>query len=102
MPNNESTTTPSVLSRRHLLGAAGAVGTAVATIGVVGVASAAPDSGAAEDAVADAVDGPIVVHVRDLSSGTLDVFTGTGSRQVRDLDLAARLAHAASSSTIQV
>jgi hypothetical protein len=34
-----------------------------------------------------------VVHVRDLASGALDVFAGDTHKQIRDRDLAARLAH---------
>jgi hypothetical protein len=73
------------LSRRNLLaaGAAGAAGAVAATVGTAGGAQAAPAEAA----------GPVVVHLRDLASGTLDVFAGTARRQVRDRDLAARLAH---------
>jgi hypothetical protein len=40
-------------------------------------------------------DDTLVVHVRDLAAGTLDVFTGTDRFQVHDRDLATRLAKAA-------
>jgi len=41
------------------------------------------------------LDGPLVVQVRDLAAGTLDVFVGTRRIQIRDSELAARLADAA-------
>jgi hypothetical protein len=40
-------------------------------------------------------DGELVVHVRDLSTGDLDVYAGVRHVRVRDRDLAARLSSAA-------
>jgi hypothetical protein len=95
----------SSVSRRRLLATAGGVGVAAAAVGIAGVASAqtGEDAAGAADAndsvgVAAAAaehDGPVVVHVADLASGTLDVFTGTKHIQIRDKDLATRLLRAA-------
>jgi nitrous oxide reductase len=74
------------LSRRGVLTASAVVATATAA--GAGAAAGAPASAAATE-----VDGPVVVHVRDLASGTLDVFAGSTHKQIRDRDLAARLAH---------
>jgi len=38
----------------------------------------------------------IIVHVRDVRSGELDVFSGTSHTRLRDPDLAARLVRAIS------
>jgi hypothetical protein len=35
-----------------------------------------------------------VVHVRDAKSGDIEVFSGTSQTQLRDKDLAARIARA--------
>jgi hypothetical protein len=45
------------------------------------------DEGAGED---------VIVHVRDVRSGELDVFSGTSHTRLRDPDLAARLVRAIS------
>ena len=37
---------------------------------------------------------PIVVHVRDLGSGEMDIFAGTGQTRLRDRAIAAALARA--------
>ncbi len=87
MPVHRNTPPPSALSRRRLLAAAGAAGAAAATVGVAGVADAAVTGASTQD-------GPVVVHLRDLASGTLDVYAGTSHRQIRDRDLAARIARA--------
>jgi hypothetical protein len=39
-------------------------------------------------------DGPLVVYVRDARTGEMDVFVGTTRTQLRDPELAARLARA--------
>src|SRR5690348_8057193 len=99
----EHRSTPTV-SRRRLIATAGAVGVAAAAVGAgIGVVatSAAADGArttagpAAGDEAGPTQDGSIVVHVRDVASGTLDVFAGTDYRQLRDPDLAARLAKVA-------
>jgi hypothetical protein len=85
------------ISRRHLLTAAAGAGATAATAYVAGTAvgpvaiTSAPSAGGTS---ADA-GGPVVVHVRDAASGAMDVFSGTERIQVRDRDLAARIARAA-------
>jgi nitrous oxide reductase len=90
------------LSRRSLLhgaAAAGAAGLAVTALGagVSQAASASTRSSAAagsSDEAGTAAAGPIVVHVRDAKSGDIEVFSGTSQTQLRDKDLAARIARA--------
>jgi hypothetical protein len=77
-----------LISRRTALTAAG-IGVTVAAAGVTQIASAS------ETRPSKKVDGPVVVRLRDLASGRLDVFTGTGYVQVQDKELAARLLRAA-------
>jgi len=48
------------------------------------------ETGAQDARVAD----PIVVHLRDASSGEIDVFRGTRQIRLRDPELAARLVRA--------
>jgi hypothetical protein len=91
-PNSPDISSPSPVSRRRLLATAGGIGVAAATVGIVGATSVHPTNGAANTVN---LDGPIVVHLADLSSGTLDIFAGTKHVQVRDTDLATRLARAA-------
>jgi len=116
MSTDDTTPTPSpdgppALSRRGLLAAAGAVGAAATAATVIGVsaassasrtASTAGGSAAGADTAAGGTaaaheDGAIVVHVRDLAAGTLDIFQGTEHRQLRDPELAAHLAAVARS-----
>jgi hypothetical protein len=37
---------------------------------------------------------PVIVHVRDLRSGEMDIYAGEAKASLRDPALAARLAHA--------
>jgi hypothetical protein len=83
----------SAVSRRGLLRGVGAVGVASTAIGAAGISTGAA-SGSAATAVEPA--GPVVVHLRDLARGSLDVFSGTSHALVTDRDLAARLARLAS------
>jgi hypothetical protein len=53
--------------------------------------STAQDAAAHRDGEAD---GPLVIYVRDLRTGEMDVFAGTTRTQLRDPELAARLARA--------
>lgn len=103
VPGRNAVPGRSAVSRRGLIAAAGAVGVAATAATVVGVAvtsagatsadhTASSGSGTPEEKAAD---GALVVHVRDVATGTLDVFTGTTHHQLRDPDLAARLAAAA-------
>ena len=76
---------------------AGAIGLVAAT-GVGSVAASASAATAApehEQALA-ATDTPVVVYLRDASSGELEIFAGTSRTQVHDPALAARLARAIS------
>jgi hypothetical protein len=71
-----------------LLGAATVgVGGAVVSVASLGEAFDGQDSASGDEA--------IVVHVRDLKAGRLDVFAGDRRIEVRDRDLASRLAKAA-------
>ncbi|MEU1607787.1 hypothetical protein [Micromonospora matsumotoense] len=77
------------LTRRQTLTAAASATLGAAALTVTGV-SAAQNSPSASSA-----EGPIVVHLRDARSGTLDVFVGTSRIEVRDRGLADRLRRAA-------
>lgn len=79
------------VSRRQALTAA-TIGAGLTAGTAIGVASAfdRPTQGPAAD---DA--NVIVVRVRSLAAGTLDVFTGTERFEVRDRELAKKLADAA-------
>jgi hypothetical protein len=91
------------LSRRSVMrGAAGLAGAGLAagTIGgVITEAIAAPAQAAAarparsgQQAPAEASPTePVIVHVRDVNSGEMDVFAGTSLVRLRDPGLAARL-----------
>jgi hypothetical protein len=37
---------------------------------------------------------PVIVHIRDLRSGEMDVFAGEATARLRDPGLAAKLVHA--------
>jgi hypothetical protein len=103
MPSHEAKPEPHErLSRRSLLhgaAAAGAAGLAVTALGagVSQSASASTRSSASAGSSGEdssAPTGPIVVHVRDAKSGDIEVFSGTSQTQLRDKDLAARIARA--------
>jgi hypothetical protein len=90
----------SPLSRRSVLrgaAGAGAVGLAVAG-GVTAVAGLArPDHPARPDdaaASADARTEPVLVYLRDASTGEMDVFAGTGQTRLRNPALASELLRA--------
>jgi hypothetical protein len=87
------------LSRRSVLrgtAAAGAAGLAVTALGAgASPARAATSSPSTPGDEVKTLSGPIVVHVRDLKSGDIEVFSGTSQTTVRDTDLAARIARAA-------
>ncbi len=90
------------LTRRSLLrgaATAGAAGLAATAMGgaAMGAAASPALASASQPAVpAQAHDQhePIVVHVRDARSGDIEVFAGTRQTQLRDKDLAARIARA--------
>lgn len=87
------------LSRRGLIKGAAGVGAVAATAGFLGSALAEPGSAnAATTPPTGAMPaGPVVAHVRDMRTGDVDLFVGTRQIRVRDTELAARLARAASS-----
>jgi hypothetical protein len=97
MRADKGSPSPSI-SRRHLLTAAAGTGAAVAVAGVAGTAAAGPvpamSSPSAGRTAAD-VGGPVVVHLRDVASGAMEVFSGTERIQIRDRGLAERIARAA-------
>jgi hypothetical protein len=75
---------------------AGALGlVAAAGVGTAAAAQAATATPEQEQAPA-ATDTPVVVYLRDASSGELEIFAGTSRTQVHDPALAARLARAIS------
>jgi len=85
--------------RAVLRGAAGAG--AIGLVAATGVGSVAASASAATAAPEDeqalaATDTPVVVYLRDASSGELEIFAGTSRTQVHDPALAARLARAIS------
>ncbi len=93
------------LSRRSVLrgaagvGVAGLAATALASTAGPALAAARPAARAmakapAPEAPAADTGEPIIVHVRDTSSGEIDIFRGTSQVRLRDPDLAARLARA--------
>jgi hypothetical protein len=78
------------LTRRQTLTAAASATLGAAALTVTGVSAAqnAPSAAGAKD-------DPIVVHLRDAASGTMDIFVGTSRIEVRDRGLADRLRSAA-------
>jgi hypothetical protein len=87
-------------SRRSVLyGAAGLAGAGLAATAIAGTlaAPAAAQVSAAPRAhpgQAAGVPSPVIVHIRDLRSGEMDVFAGEVTARLRDPGLAARLVHA--------
>jgi hypothetical protein len=92
------------LSRRSVLrgaagaGVAGIAATALAGAAVPALAATRPARPAGSEPKPETKDAepaePIVVHVRDVSSGEIDVFRGTSQTRMHDRELAARLARA--------
>ena len=95
---------PSRVSRRSLLRGAvgvGAVGIAAAGGAGAAVALTRPASPAQADAAkpaaalpANATDGPLVVYLRDTTTGELDIFAGTGQVRLHDPALVGQLLRA--------
>jgi hypothetical protein len=108
MPSHDAKRASARLSRRSLLqgaATAGAAGLAVTALGAAAnPALAATSRGPAGRPSAagqrpsggerPASSGPIVVHVRNATSGDIEVFSGTSQSRLRDKDLAARIARA--------
>jgi hypothetical protein len=117
LPDNAATpstapqqdTVPAPLSRRSMLrgaAGAGAAGLAMTALASPAFAASAGASAHADGAAPEAEHVPdhiadgeaVVVHVRDVRSGDMDVYRGTSHARVQDRALAARLARAASAS----
>ncbi|MGH3269724.1 MAG: hypothetical protein ACRDN1_11810 [Trebonia sp.] len=74
---------------------AGAIGlVAAAGVGTVAASASAATAAPEQDQALAAADTPVVVYLRDASSGELEIFAGTSRTQVHDPALAARLARA--------
>ncbi|MFJ7281026.1 hypothetical protein [Kitasatospora sp. NPDC098663] len=92
-------TPPDGLSRRRLMrqaaavGAAGLAATVITGAGTAAAAETAPVPESRHAPVPDH-DEPMIVHVRDLRSGHLDLFSGEHHQRVQDPVLAAALARA--------
>ena len=86
----------SVLHGAAGIAGAGLVATAIGTLGAgaAGAASDAPRAHPGQAARAPGSADPVIVHVRDLRSGEIDVFAGETKATLRDPGLAAKLAHA--------
>jgi hypothetical protein len=86
-------------SRRSVLyGAAGLAGAGLAATAIAGTlaapaAAAAPRAHHGQAAGVATPAEPVIVHVRDLRTGEMDVFAGESKTRLRDPGLAARLAH---------
>jgi nitrous oxide reductase len=94
--------TPAQMSRRSVLrgaAGAGAAGLAISTLAGSALASPALAAARQDGAAGPASDGhaqddAVVVHVRSVRSGEMDVYRGTTHVRVTDPALAARLARA--------
>jgi hypothetical protein len=76
---------------------AGAIGlVAAAGVGTVAASASAATVPPEQEQAPAATDAPVVVYLRDASSGELEIFAGTSRTQVHDPALAARLARAIS------
>jgi predicted nicotinamide N-methyase len=103
---HHDSTTPA-LSRRSVLQTAAGAGLAATAVTALGAATASVANASAANASAAGTStsagttsattaGPLVVHVRDIKSGDIEVFSGTEQTRVRDRALAARIAQAIS------
>ncbi|MDM4722586.1 hypothetical protein QTQ03_24435 [Micromonospora sp. WMMA1363] len=79
------------LTRRQTLTAAASATLGAAALTVPGLSAAQQNA----SGTAGGADDPIVVHLRDAATGTMDVFVGTSRIEVRDRGLADRLRRAA-------
>jgi hypothetical protein len=90
------------VSRRGLLrnGSLAVVGAGLVAAGPASLALRAPDASAADRPTAPqsaalpagaSLDGPLVAHVKDLSTGEIGVYMGTSEVTFRDPHLAAKL-----------
>jgi hypothetical protein len=98
VPPPEGTSRPG-MSRRSVLAGAGAGAAGLAVSGLVSAPALAARRGdraaaARGDQEADLDGDALVVHVRDLRSGEMDVYRGTSHVRVTDRPVAAALARA--------
>src|SRR5215467_10888984 len=97
----EGTAHPEPSRRSVLYGAAGLAGAGLAatvmagTLAAPAFASAAPRTHPGRAARVSSSGEPVIVHVRDVRSGEMDVFAGTEQVRLHDPGLAAKLAQAA-------
>ena len=96
----EGTQRPEPSRRSILHGAAGLAGAGLAATVMAGTLAAPASASAAPRthpgrAARVSSDEPVIVHVRDVRSGEMDVFAGTEQVRLHDPGLAARLAQAA-------
>jgi hypothetical protein len=82
-------------ARRAVLRSAAGAG-AIGLVAAAGVGTVAAASASAATATPEQDHAPVVVYLRDASSGELEIFSGTSRTQVHDPALAARLARAIS------
>jgi hypothetical protein len=89
------------LSRRSMLrgaATAGAAGLAVTAMGAAAspafAATTSRPAAAESHSEPKAVDGPVMVHVRDAKSGDIEVFSGTTKTRLNDKHLAALITRA--------
>ena len=99
----EATHRPDPSRRSVLYGAAGLAGAGLAATAIAGTlaapaaaaqVSAAPRAHPGRAAGAPSPAEPVIVHIRDLRSGEMDVFAGEATARLRDPGLAARIVHA--------
>jgi len=96
----EGTAHPEPSRRSVLHGAAGLAGAGLAATVMAGTlaapasASAAPRTHPGRAARVSGTDEPVIVHVRDVRSGEMDVFAGTEQVRLHDPGLAAKLMQA--------
>lgn len=74
--------------------AAAPAGAVTALIGGAAEAPAVEDDADDLSGLSSGVEGPVVAHIRDLSSGEISVFTGEREVVIRDAAVAARLLRA--------
>ncbi|GAA1991257.1 hypothetical protein [Kitasatospora viridis] len=102
-PQPTAADTPSEgLSRRLLMrqaaavGAAGLASTLVTGATPANAATTAATATTAAEGPAPTLDEPMVVHLRDVRSGHLDLFSGERHQRIQDPELAAALVRALS------
>jgi hypothetical protein len=96
----EAARRPAPSRRSVLYGAAGLAGAGLAATAMAGAlaapaaAASAPRAHPGQAGRAPGPAEPVIVHIRDLRSGEMDVFAGEATARLRDPGLAARLARA--------